>query len=284
MLLGVILGFMKTRRPALRYFGGKWRLAPWIISFFPEHRVYVEPFAGGASVLLRKPRSKIEIYNDLDEEIVNVFRVLRDETLSESLRRKIILTPFSRSEYLSAFESHSDPVERARRTIIKSFMGHGSDSVHMNHKSGFRSKTSNPNTHRCAALDWVNYPPEIPLLCNRLRGVTIENKDALEIIKAFDGPDTLFYVDPPYVHETRQDRHNYRHELNDEAHGELLKVLNGIRGMALLSGYENPIYAGLGWEKEEIKALADGARERTECLWLNPAARDAGGQMELEHA
>ncbi len=270
-----------VRRPPLRYFGSKWRIAPWIISHFPEHRVYVEPFAGGASVLIRKPKSKVEIYNDIDSEIVNVFRILRSPKQSEKLKKNLILTPFSRDEYLSAFKKSKDPIEAARRTIIKAFMGHGSDSVNMGHISGFRSKTSNENTHRCASMDWINYPPEIKKFCERLLGVTIENKPALDLIPDFDGKDTLFYVDPPYIHSTREGKDNYRHEMKDDDHGRLLEKLRALTGMVVLSGYRTPLYDSLGWKRVEFLALADGAKKRRECLWLNPAAQDLQRQSEL---
>lgn len=115
------------RRPVLRYHGGKWRLAPWICAHFPAHRLYVEPFGGAASVLLRKPRSYGEIYNDLDGEIVNVFRVLRDN--GHALRAALELTPFAREEFAESYMPHSDPIEQARRTIVRSFQGFGSAAV-----------------------------------------------------------------------------------------------------------------------------------------------------------
>ena len=114
-------------RPILRYHGGKWILAPWIISHFPPHRVYVEPFGGAASVLLRKPRSYAEVYNDLDREIVSLFRVARER--GEELRRALELTPFARQEYLEAWHPSDDPLEQARRTVIRAYMGFASAAV-----------------------------------------------------------------------------------------------------------------------------------------------------------
>lgn len=270
----------EPRRPVLRYFGGKWMLAPWIIALLPPHEIYVEPFGGAASVLMRKPRAKVEVYNDLDGEIVNVFRVLRDKDSSRELAKKLRLTPYARAEYAAAFINEGDDVERARRTIVRAFMGHGPDSVNLGHRSGFRAKTLNSN--RTAALDWVNYPPEVPRFCERLSGVTVEARDAFEVIPDFDTERTLFYVDPPYMHATRGDRHNYRHELSDEDHSRLLVVLAGLRGMVALSGYATPEYEALGWKRHQIEAMADGARSRVECLWLNPAAEAAQRQMEFE--
>lgn len=265
---------MKTpRRPVLRYFGGKWRLAPWIIGHFPKHAIYVEPFAGAASVLMRKPRSRIEVYNDIDEEVVNVFQVLRDPFESVLLMEQLALTPYARMEYKRSHAKYPSmgEVERARRTIVKSFMGHGADSMTSKHASGFRSKTTNANRH--AALDWINYPPEVANFCARLAGVTIEQNDAVKVIKAFDGPETLFYVDPPYHHSTRGQRHRYRNEYTNDQHLELIETLVQCKGMVVLSGYETPEYMAMDWTVAKKDALADGARPRVECLWLNPAAK-----------
>lgn len=270
---------MTPTRPALRYHGGKWRLAPWILENLPAHRVYVEPFGGGASVLLRKERSRAEVYNDLDGEIVAFFRVLQDPTLSLELERQLVATPFARDEFTLAYERTEDPVERARRLVIRSFMGFGSDGCNDARPTGFRAN-SNQST-RTPALDWVNYAPQIGAFCARLRGVVLENRPAVEVIKQQDGPETVFYVDPPYLHETRSAINNsagknYRHEMTDEDHRELAEVLNAVEGKVVLSGYASDLYEELfgNWVREEREALADGARKRTEILWFNQAARD----------
>jgi hypothetical protein len=130
------------RRPALRYYGGKWKLANWLIANFPPHRIYVEPFGGGASVLLQKPRSYAEVYNDLDGEIVNVFEVLRCPTTAAKLERALRLTPFSRTEFIRAYRRSRRPIEQARRTIIKSFMGFGSSGIYGNSNRGMRTRAS----------------------------------------------------------------------------------------------------------------------------------------------
>jgi DNA adenine methylase len=255
-------------RPVLRYHGGKWILAPWIISHFPEHTTYVEPYAGGASVLLRKPRSYAEIINDLDGEIVNLFRVLRDQggTLERDLKR----TPFAREEFKGAYEPTDDPLERARRTIIKSAMGYGSDGIRNN--TGFRSY-ARKERYTIPAHDWANYIDVISYTVERLQGVVIENRPALELILKQDGPDTLFYVDPPYVHSSRASKSpkRYRYEMADSDHRELARVLNMVKGKVVLSGYASQLYSELydGWRREERAARADGARDRTEVLWLN---------------
>lgn len=269
----------QVRRPILRYHGGKWKLAPWIISHFPVHRVYVEPFGGAASVLLRKPRSYAEVYNDLDGSVVNVFRVIRER--SEDLLRAIELTPFSREEYLAAWHPHEDPVESARRTIVRAFMGFGSSSVTAARAganpgrgglatTGFRGRNgheggSSVSTH------WRNYPIGIPTYVERLRDVVIDNRSAEEVMLAHDSERTLHYVDPPYVGSTRDAGGDYRHEMTDDDHRALAATLKALRGSVVLSGYDCPLYADLyaDWRRVERAAHADGARDRTEVLWMN---------------
>lgn len=274
-------------RPALRYHGGKWMLAPWIISHFPPHQVYVEPFGGGASVLLRKPPSYAEIYNDIDDEVVSLFRVLQDEAQAAQLLRRLRLTPFSRSEFMLAYQATDCPVERARRLIIRSFMGFGSDGHNGARPTGFRANSNRSGS--TPAHDWTNYPDALQAIVERFKppnaasyGVIIENRDAKAVMAQHDGDRTLHYVDPPYLAETRSQKryrdgsryHTYRHELTDQDHEQLLAVLVELRGMVILSGYPHQMYddALTGWQRIDRAALADGARKRTECLWLNPAA------------
>lgn len=257
-------------RPALRWHGGKWMLAPWILSHLPPHRVYVEPFGGAASVLIRKHRSYAEVYNDLDGDAVNLFRVLRSARATE-LIEALRLTAFAREEFAEAYEPAEDAVERARRLIVRSFMGFGSNGH--NRSTGFRANSNRSGT--TPAHDWTNYPDALAAVVARLRGVVIENRDAKEVMAAHDGPETLHYVDPPYVFATRADlSKDYAHELTDADHAELLAFLRGLGGMVVLSGYPHPLYdeALVGWRRIEREALADGARARTEVLWINPAA------------
>jgi DNA adenine methylase len=268
---------MTPSRPVLRYHGGKWMLAPWIIQHFPTHHVYVEPFGGGASVLLRKPRSRSEVYNDVADEIVNVFRVLRDPLLAARLMRLVELTPFARREFEESYKPSEDPVEQARRTVCRSFMGFGSGAVYSKHATGFRTGVRGER-HMGAGGDLVTWPDQVGAFVERLRGVTIEARDAVQLLTAFDGPGVLFYVDPPYPHSTRANargvRQKYARELTDDDHRTLASTLRRLAGMVVLSGYpcdlyDKDLYAG--WERHERAALADGARKRTEVLWLNPA-------------
>ncbi len=277
---------MSPKRPAMRWHGGKWLLAPWIISHFPQHRTYVEPFGGAASVLLRKTRSYAEIYNDLDDEAVNLFRVLRSERAPE-LMEALRLTLFARSEFAVAYEKCEDPVERARRLVTRSFMGFGGDAV-KNRTTGFRNDSNRSGGP--PAKDWANYSDSLPALIERLRGVVVECRPAEYIIGKYDSPDTLFYVDPPYVHGSRDisgngklPRHTYEFEMTDRDHIQLLDQLRTIDGMVVLSGYPSALYDEVlsDWQRVERVALADGARERTEVLWINPACAE---RRDAEHS
>lgn len=266
-------------RPALRYFGGKFRIAPWVVSHFPPHRIYCEPYGGAASVLMRKPRSYAEVYNDLDLEVVNFFRVLRDKASSLELERVVRLTPFSREEFECAYEITPDPVENARRLLIRSFMGFGGNGHNIETKTGFRrgaklSYTSPPT-------DWKNWPNHLAEMTERLKGVTIENRAAIDVITANDSIETLTYCDPPYVHSTRGKsngvlvKHEYLHEMDEDAHAELAAVLHGCVGMVVVSGYASDLYdceLYRGWHRVTKASLADGAAKRTEVLWLNESA------------
>lgn len=263
------------KRPLVRYHGGKWLLAPWIIRHLPGCRVYVEPFGGGGSVLLRRPRCYAEVYNDLDSSMVNLFRIVRDR--GPELVRALELTPFAREEYRATWKAdRSDTLEWARHTVIRSFMGFGSNALQDKVLSGFRQTSNRSGT--TPAHDWRNYPATLVAVIERLRGVVIEHRDALEVIAAQDAPETLFYCDPPYLTETRSTRmhghHGYNHEMTDEDHMSLAARLATIEGMAVVSGYHHPLYdtAYAGWERFERSALADGAKERTEVLWVNPRA------------
>lgn len=269
----------EPRRPLLRWHGGKWNLAPWILSEMPEHRVYVEPFGGAGSVLIRKPRSYAEVWNDLDGQVVNLFQVLRSGRASEIVDG-LRLTPFASEEFYGAYEPCDDPVERARRLVIRSFMGFGSNGH--NRSTGFRSNSNRSGT--TPAHDWVNYPDSLVSVIERLQGVVILNRDACEVMSGHDGPDTLHYVDPPYILDTRSDASkDYAVELSDSDHESLVDFLDGLQGMVMLSGYPHDIYDGRlrHWRRVTRKALADGARERTEVLWLNPACARACAQGNL---
>jgi DNA adenine methylase len=262
-------------RAALRYFGGKWALAPWIIAHIPPHRVYVEPFGGAASVLLRKPRSRVEFYNDLDEEIVGIFRVLQDTDQCRELFRRLHRTPYARREFERAFQSSADSIERARRAIVRAYM-----SFHHEALFNARHKTIFSNAHHrkggsSKGREWMGYPRTLAVVCRRLRGVIIECRDARRVIADQDTPDALFFVDPPYVKSTRS-HGGYRHELSDDDHVALLSQLRAIQGRATVCGFACALYDDLlhDWTRlthsHYAAAGGMGSQKRTEVLWIKP--------------
>lgn len=271
-------------RPVMRYHGGKWRLAPWVIAHFPPHRIYVEPFGGAASVLMRKPRVWGEVYNDLDDNVVNCMRVLQDPASAAQLAKRVSLTAFSRTEFRAAYGDQDSPVDRAWAMIVRSFMGFGSASMTRMHITGFRSNASRSGT--IPAEDWKNWPAEIQRFVERLRGVVIECRAAEAVVRQHDKPETLIYADPPYPQGTRSSLtnkngnrgHYYRHDMNDDDHRALAEVLRACKGMVVLSGYPCELYDTElypDWERFERSHMADGARPRTEVLWLNPGCSAA---------
>jgi DNA adenine methylase len=292
----------------LRYYGGKWRLAPRLIKIFPEHHVYVEAFGGAASVLMLKPRSDAEIYNDLDGEIVNVFRILQVEARARKLEKLLRVTPFARAEFVKSYRDSRDPIEQARRTIMRSFMGFGSDSItrvksgvipngfctriyDTTIRTGFRFNSLRSNVS--AAEDWSHYPDYIQAFCARLKGVVIENRNALRVMVKSDRVDTLHYVDPPYPSSVRNRNasenrieHNYRHELTLKQHEKLAETLHSLKGMVVVSSYPGDLYNSLfsdwkclSWTGEQF---CHGSKTRTECVWLNRSA--VANQRQSEFA
>lgn len=279
---------MSITAPVIRYHGGKFRLAPWVLDHFPPHTCYVEPFGGAAGVLMQKPRSYAEVYNDLDQDIASLFEVLRNDSLRQRLTEQLILTPYSRVEFEASWLPTTDQVERARRTIIRAQMGFGSAGATKG-ITGFRIDSK--RQYGTAQQLWARFPDQLAAIGQRLAGVLIENRPAAEVMAAHDAPSTLHYVDPPYMHATRvrgsaKGRY-YRHELDDGQHLELLAALRNLSGMVILSGYPNAIYddALPGWTRNQTSARISAGRggaTRQECLWINPACMSALHQTGLE--
>jgi DNA adenine methylase len=272
-------------RPVLRYHGGKWRLAPWVIAHFPPHGAYVEPFGGGGSVLMRKPRAKLEVYNDLDADVVNVFRVLRNPDQSARLTEQLRLTPWSRREFELSYERSDDPVEQARRTIARTFMGHGTTSRRKN-RTGFRGGIHRGQERPIDARgggcgDWPTYHEQVAAFVERLSGVVIEEAPALHVIDRYDGPSTLFYVDPPYPLETRtsirwpaENDRCYAHDMTDDDHRRLAATQRRCEAAVIVSGYPCALYdleLFRDWERDQRDARADRGVAKTEVLWMKPA-------------
>jgi DNA adenine methylase len=228
-----------------------------------------------------------------------VFRVLQDVALAGRLRALVAFTPFARAEFKRAYEPPvADPVEMARRTIIKSFMGFGSSAIHGRSRgmrtrasvwrgpaTGFRSNSNRSGT--TPAHDWANWPDAIPQFVERLTGVVIEETEALKLLATHDRADALHYVDPPYVRATRSKQRKrkseYLYELDDDEHRLLATCLHGLKGYVVLSGYQSDLYAELyaDWERHDRAALADGAKKRIESLWLSPRTSAARREVRL---
>lgn len=272
-------------RPALRYHGAKFRLAKWVIRHFPPHSFYVEPFGGAAGVLLQKPRAYSEVYNDLDGDVTNFFRVLRDPVQRLELERAIALTPYARDEFVLAWEPTDDPIERARRTAVRAQMGFGSAGA-TSGQTGFRNDTK--RAYGTAQHLWAEYPSAIQAAGQRLTGVLIENRPAVKVMEQHDSFNTLHFVDPPYMHETRVLKGGmsnargrcYRHEMDDDDHADLLQTMLRLDGMVVVSGYETDLYNDTlrGWQTQRTRARISafrGTAIRTEVLWINPACADA---------
>lgn len=274
-------------RPALRYHGGKFRLAAWVMQFFPPHLAYVEPFGGAASILLQKQPVAAECYNDLDDRIVNFFRVLRDPQKSAELQRRCALTAYARTELEWSFGEPVDDIDGAHRLVVRSFMGHGSDSATRTSRTGFRARLTDGRA--LPSAEWSTWSDSIPAIRDRLASVLLENDDALRVIDRMDSPTTLIYCDPPYLHSTRSamsgrgsTTNGYRHEMTNEDHEALADRLKRCAGMVVVSGYPSDFYEELyaGWERHERRHVADRAQMRTEVVWLNPACTEA---LERSH-
>lgn len=255
----------------LNYPGSKWQLADWIVGLMPPHKSYLEPFFGSGAVFFAKDRAPIETINDVDGEVVNLFRVLRDEP--EALAASLWLTPYSRAEYDGAWaQLHAadqvamSPVERARLTLTRYWQAQGSTAAR---KAGWRHDVAGREA-AYALRNWAALPDRIWDVANRLREAQIEQQPATELIPRFASPEVLIYADPPYLRSKRWDW-QYRHELDDAGHEALLQTLLRHPGPVMLSGYDNELYNDMlrGWEQLRHTAQAQGGAVRTEVLWIN---------------
>lgn len=259
---------MKIERPALRYFGGKFRIHPWVISHFPPHTCYCEPYGGAASVLLCKQPSQFEFYNDLDGELVNFFRVLRNR--GDELIRQIELTPYSREEQELAYLPTGDELERARKFYVRSWQTIVG-TEHQRYSSGWRSLYQ--NRHGDVIAEWNN-TSHLTAIIWRLKQVQIENRPALELIQRIDTQETLFFLDPPYVKSARSKKHRdaYKYEMNDADHQALAEVVHSLKGMIVVAGYDSSLYQRLysSFQQVKKKTTKNFGGSAIECLWLSP--------------
>ena len=258
---------------AFGWYGGKYSHLDWLLPLLPNSTHYCEPFGGSAAVLINRKPSPVETYNDIYGDVVNFFRVLREQ--KDVLVEAIGLTPFSREEFelaISSEESISD-LERARRFYI----------LARQVRTGLAQKASSGRWAHClltsragmagAVSRWLGAVEDLPLIAQRLLRVQIENAPAIEVIKRYDSEETLFYCDPPYPHSSRGDSNAYANEMTDEQHRALAKVLRNVRGKVALSSYNSPLMDELygDWQRVESKEkiIHSVKTTRTEVLWIN---------------
>lgn len=263
-------------KAVLKYPGSKWRIADWIISFFPEHHSYLEPFFGSGAVLFNKERSNIETVNDLDNDVVNLFEWIKNDP--ERLAKEIYYTPYARQIYEDSFNRvPKNSLYKAVNFYIKLNMGHGFRTN--GKKVGWKNDVQG-RERAYAAEDWRKLPEKIMQAAERLRGVQIECRPATELIQRFNYKNVLIYADPPYMLGTRSGK-QYRKEMEDKDHKEMLEVLKAHNGTVLISGYDNPLYNDMlqGWNREETTCYSQVCSKKQEILWMN---FEPEKQLELE--
>jgi len=269
-----------NKKIAFGWYGGKFSHLDWLLPLLPPAQHFCEPFGGSAAVLINRNPAPVETYNDLDGEVVNFFKVLR--TQPEELIRAIGLTPFSRKEFEFAIEHEDDKklsdLERARLFFVRARQV----------RTGLAQKASSGRWANCkltsragmsgAVSRWLGSVEGLPQIVERLLRVQIENAPAVEVIRRYDSPETLFYCDPPYAHDARRDINAYKFEMKNEAHRELAEVLKNIKGMAAVSGYESSLMKELykGWHKiiGPVKNINSVRQPRQEILWINYDIKD----------
>lgn len=268
---------------AFTYPGGKVKISSWVTSFFPRHKIYVEPFGGAAGVLLNKTPSPLEVYNDLNSDLVTFFSVLRDKEKAAELIRRLKLTPYAREEYYSCYPMpEGDDIERARALIVRSGMGVGIRGAISLRSMGFAAETK--KIRKNAKL-FANRVENMWKIAERFRSVVIECRDALALIPRYDTPDTLWYLDPPY---NCGYNFRYRASVDQEA---MLGVFKKVSGYVVLSGYMSELYADelAGWHMETRANRTFAKEKKEECLWLSPRTWEAlqrerdPGMLRLEN-
>ena len=271
-----------TRATPILYYGSKTGMVETLLSLMSPHHAFVEVFGGSGAVLLAKQPSKVEIYNDLDKDLCDFFRLIKNHEKARVLRHHLELTPYSRdvyNDYVERFPFITDEIERAVAFVVianQSFNGKfGAGWKH--------SKVRNP------AAPFFNNLRYIETAGRRLRQAQIENLDFEDVLKRYDAPETLFLLDPPYPPDVRAVPKAYRHEMTVEDHQRLLKAVSKVEGMVMLCGYAHPLYdeALKDWGRHEVEVYcrstanknpSDLPKTRTEVIWLNPKAADVRGQ------
>lgn len=273
----------------IRWAGGKGRQLRDLLPLIPYSQTYVEPFGGGASVLLNRYRSEVEVYNDLDSALVNLFRVVRDENLFKDFMLRLDWIPYAKNEFEVACNTHDDPAlgDVDRAVLFYTMLNQSISGKRLASKGDWaRGRLDN------LAERWKQRQDKLWYIHDRINSVQIENRDALEVIREWDSPATVFYCDPPYVLETRTNRKYYAVEPGDEWHIELVDLLLRVKGMVVLSGYHHILYKPLiaaGWVTDLYGAKAtmevvqqEGEKQkRTEVVYRNRRAADMGERRPL---
>jgi DNA adenine methylase len=258
---------MAIIKPILKYPGSKWARAQWIVSHFPAHTVYVEPYMGSAACFFQKEPAASEVLNDLSGNVVNLFRVIREH--GQELADLIAFTPWAREEYDASFVPADTEIEQARRFLVRCWQAHG---TRLSAKTGWRKVGARGNASTTSL--WRQLPDRLLVTIDRLRQAEIECHPALDVIAEYNAPEVLLYVDPPYVLSTRSSV-LYEHEMADTDHIALLDLLDHHRGSVVLSGYAHPLYDErlVHWQRITVSAFAEHGKQRTEVLWLNAKAQ-----------
>ena len=265
----------------LKYPGSKWRIVDKLVELIPPHHTYLEPYLGSGAVFFRKAPSDIETINDLDWDVVNLFQCIRED--SEKLARLIMTTPYSRQMYDDAFKS--DPIMevlsegnrflKACQFLVRCWQGHGFRSN--GYKVGWKNDVQ--GRERMYALwNWYRLPEWVIEIAERLRRVQIECSPAIELMERYDYENVFMYLDPPYLLGTRRGK-QYKHEMSDEDHEEMLQKAIGSKAKIMISGYASEMYDDMlaGWRRKEFRSHAEMGSKRTEVVWMNYES----GQMEL---
>jgi DNA adenine methylase len=277
----------KRKLIAFGWYGGKFSHLDWLLPLLPKCHHYCEPFSGSAAVLLNRQPSPIETYNDLDGEVCNFFRVLRNQR--EKLVKAIALTPFSREEFAIACEldPKQSALERARRFYVRARQVRTGLAQTASVGRWANCKNTSRAGMSGVVSRWLGGVEMLPEIGERLLRVQIENRPAVDVINLYDSEDTLFYCDPPYIHETRGDSKAYGYEMTDQQHRELADALNSAKGMVALSNYDcelmDELYPSKRWRKITGPAKTNHSTKdtRTEVLWVNydPQDKCAGDML-----
>ena len=290
-----------TLRSPILWFGGKGNMVKKLLKLIPKHQTYVEVFGGGAQLLFAKPPSPVEVYNDVDSGLINFFRVLRNPEKFQQFHRLVSLTPYSREEYnfcRDSWEQCEDDVERAYRWFVVARM---SFSGHFGHSWSF-SLNASSHGMSAACSSWLSAIEMLPQIHARIMRVQIEHKDFRELLPLYDTPETLFYMDPPYIPETRK-HGRYKCEMTIDDHRELVDIVLKVKGMVMLSGYRHSIYEPLersSWIRHDYKTachavaktratgiLGKGSakkmQSRVESVWLSPNCQKQPSLINILH-